>query len=229
MLTDRNKLRWNQGTFSKAHHFLGAHPQENGIHFCVWAPMAQQVHVVGDFNDWDAQQHPLKKMTEIGFWHGTVAEASVGQHYKYAITGSDGSTILKSDPFAFYGQHQLHHASLIYDFPGYAWTDAQWMNQRTTRQPANKPLSIYEMHLGSWQHDKNGDVLTYKQLAEHLIPYINKMGFTHIELMPVAEHPFDASWGYQVTGYFAPTSRFGRPEDFMYFVDYCHQNGIGVI
>jgi 1,4-alpha-glucan branching enzyme len=186
---------------------LGAHLTEvggiRGVSFHVWAPNAQRVSVVG----------------------------CEGAHYKFEIKASHGGILLKSDPFAFFGQHGTATASLVFDLERYAWSDAEWMQARTTREWHRQPLSIYEVHLGSWQRkpEEGNRFLSYHELADTLLPYVVEMGYTHLELLPVSEHPFEGSWGYQVTGYFAPTSRFGNPDDFRYFVDRCHQAGIGVI
>ncbi len=225
-----NKLQpWKQGICNDAHTFLGAHPAEEGMQFCVWAPHAQSIDVVGDFNNWKQGAHQLALHQEMGCWYGTVANAELGQRYKYAVTGPEGKTVLKSDPYAFFAEQGSHHASILYQLPSFNWSDEEWMNRRQEYQQPSQPMSIYEVHLGSWKHNNNGQPLTYRQLAKELVPYVKEMGFTHIELMPVMEHPYGPSWGYQVTGFFAPTSRYGKPEDLMAFVDACHTAGIGVI
>ena len=202
-----------------------------GAVFCVWAPNAQRVSVVGDFNHWDGRVHVMRKLLGSGIWEIFIPGISEGAHYKFEIKGCHGDVFLKCDPFAFYAQHGLQTASIVYDLNCFKWSDAGWMKKRAERHWHKKPMSIYEVHLGSWQRvieDANRP-LSYLELSERLIPYCLEMGFTHIELMPVAEHPYDGSWGYQVTGYYAPTSRYGNPDEFRHFVDSCHKAGIGVI
>ena len=202
-----------------------------GVSFSVWAPNAQRVSVVGDFNNWDGRVHVMRKLLGSGIWEIFVPGVKEGAHYKFEIKGCHGDNFLKSDPFAFYGQHGLQTASIVYDLDRFKWSDRGWMEYRAKQEWHKKPLSIYEVHLGSWQRmaDDHNRPLSYVELSHRLIPYCLEMGFTHIELMPVAEHPFDGSWGYQVAGYYAPTSRFGNPDEFRHFVDNCHKAGIGVI
>lgn len=214
---------------------FGAHPIRlngtDGVSFCVWAPNALRVSVVGDFNNWDGRVHAMRKLLNSGVWEIFIPGIAEGTHYKFEIKGPDGNIFLKSDPFAFFGQHGLETASIVWDLDRFQWSDADWMSRRATQAWHKKPVSIYEVHLGSWQRilEENNRPLSYIELSQRLIPYCLEMGFTHIELMPVAEHPFDGSWGYQVTGYYAPTSRFGNPDEFRHFVDNCHKAGIGVI
>ena len=202
-----------------------------GTVFCVWAPNAQRVSVVGDFNHWDGRVYPMRKLLGSGIWEIFLPGIKEGAHYKFEVKGYHGEICLKSDPFAFYGQHGLQTASIVYDLGRFAWSDESWMKYRASQEWAKKPISIYEVHLASWQRvaEEENRPLSYIELSQRLIPYCLKMGFTHIELMPVAEHPYDGSWGYQVAGYYAPTSRFGNPDEFRHFVDHCHQAGIGVI
>ena len=202
-----------------------------GTIFCVWAPNAQRVSVVGDFNHWDGRVYPMRKLLGSGIWEIFLPGIKEGAHYKFEVKGYHGEICLKSDPFAFYGQHGLQTASIVYDLGRFAWSDESWMKYRASQEWAKKPISIYEVHLASWQRvaEEENRPLSYIELSQRLIPYCLKMGFTHIELMPVAEHPYDGSWGYQVAGYYAPTSRFGNPDEFRHFVDHCHQAGIGVI
>ena len=202
-----------------------------GVSFSVWAPNAQRVSVTGDFNNWDGRVHGMRKLVGSGIWEIFVPGIKEGAHYKFEIKGQHGNVFLKSDPFAFYGQHGLQTASIVYDLDRFKWSDEGWMEYRAKQEWHKKPLSIYEVHLASWQRmdDDNNRPLSYIELSHRLIPYCLEMGFTHIELMPVAEHPYDGSWGYQVTGYYAPTSRFGNPDEFRHFVDNCHKAGIGVI
>ena len=201
-----------------------------GTSFAVWAPNAQRVSVVGDFNNWDGRRNPMRKLVDSGVWELFVPEIGEGAHYKFELKNAFGAVVLKSDPFAFFSQHGTQTASLVYDLHHYTWNDAAWMESRPQRVWYREPLSVYEVHLGSWRRKMDGNrFLTYRELADELVEYVHFMGYTHIELMPVAEHPFEGSWGYQVTGYFAPTSRFGNPDDFRYFVDRAHQRGIGII
>ena len=214
---------------------LGAHLMTidgvQGTAFHVWAPNAQRVSVVGDFNHWDGRRHPMRKLLGCGVWEIFLPGIGEGAHYKFEVKQSHGGIQLKSDPFAFYGQHSKQTASLVFDLERYKWADKDWMEQRKTKEWHREPVSIYEVHLGSWRRKpEEGDrFLSYRELADELLDYVVYLGYTHIELLPVLEHPFDGSWGYQVTGYFAPTSRFGNPDEFRYFVDQAHQKGLGVI
>jgi 1,4-alpha-glucan branching enzyme len=202
-----------------------------GTVFCVWAPNAQRVSVVGDFNGWDGRVHPMRRLMDCGIWEIFLPEVGEGAHYKFEIKGTDGNVFLKSDPFAFFSQHGLQTSSIVYNLDRFAWSDEAWMQQRAALEWHKKAVSIYEVHLGSWQRviEEDNRPLSYLELADRLIPYCQDMGFTHLELMPVAEHPFDGSWGYQVSGYFAPTSRFGNPDEFRHFINRCHEAGLGVI
>ena len=202
-----------------------------GTVFCVWAPNAQRVSVVGDFNNWDGRVHVMRKLLGSGVWEIFIPGVGEGAHYKFEIKGCRGDVFLKSDPFAFYGQHGLQTASIVCDLDRFKWSDEGWMKYRAEQAWHKKPVSIYEVHLASWQRmaEDNNRPLSYLELSHRLIPYCLEMGFTHLELMPVAEHPFDGSWGYQVAGYYAPTSRFGNPDEFRHFIDHCHRAGIGVI
>jgi len=214
---------------------LGAHLTEvegvRGVSFHVWAPNAQRVSIVGEFNAWDGRRNPMRKLLGCGVWEIFMPGVCEGAHYKFEIKASHGGMLLKSDPFAFFGQHGTATASLVFDLKRYAWSDAEWMRARPAKEWHRQPMSIYEVHLGSWQRkpEEGNRFLSYHELADTLLPYVVEMGYTHLELLPVSEHPFEGSWGYQVTGYYAPTSRFGNPDDFRYFVDRCHQAGIGVI
>lgn len=224
-----------EGTHWQLYEKLGAHLcQHEGVHGClfaVWAPNAQRVSVVGDWNGWDGRVHPMRKHPAVGIWEIFIPGLGEGAHYKFELRGPHGEHLLKIDPFAFYAQHGLQTASIVFDLHRYSWSDAEWMEQRRDKAWHRLPVSIYEVHLGSWARvpEEGGRFLSYIELADRLLDYVCDMGYTHIELMPVAEHPFDGSWGYQVTGYFAPTSRFGNPDEFRTFVDRCHQRGIGVI
>ena len=223
-----------EGRHHHAYRFLGAHRHEaggsGGILFAVWAPNAERVSVVGDFNQWDGRQHPMRVRGGSGVWELFIPDLEAGHAYKYEIRNRHtGAVLLKADP---YGQrHEVRPctASMIAGGTDYRWGDAEWMEHRRRSDWQHNPMSVYEVHPGSWQRDTEGGFLGYRELARRLVEYVLKMGFTHIELLPITEHPFDLSWGYQTTGYFAPTSRFGTPDDFRYFVDLCHQNGIGVL
>jgi 1,4-alpha-glucan branching enzyme len=202
-----------------------------GVYFAVWAPNAQRVSVVGDFNNWDGRVNPMRKLVGSGVWELFLPGIKQGAHYKFDIRTQTGAVLLKSDPFAFFNQHGKSTASLVYDLERYAWNDAEWLEARGKKNWPQSSISIYEVHLGSWRR-KAGEgnrQLTYLELADTLLPYVLEMGYTHIELLPVAEHPFEGSWGYQVTNYYAPTSRFGPPDELRHFIDRCHQAGIGVI
>lgn len=223
---------FNQGTFYHCYQKFGAHriklKGKWGVHFAVWAPNALKVRVVGDFNRWRGDAHEMEPR-QGGVWVLFVPDLAVGEKYKYEIVSNGGATFLKADPFAFYGEVRPATASVVYDLDGYAWGDEAWMAARSGNKLKDRPFHIYEVHLGSWKRKTDGSFYNYRELAGELVPYAKKMGFTHLELLPVMEHPFDGSWGYQVTGYYAATSRFGTPHDLMYFVDRCHQAGLGVI
>jgi 1,4-alpha-glucan branching enzyme len=224
-----------EGTHRRFYEVLGAHPRNvggiEGVMFAVWAPNARRVSVVGDFNDWDGRTYPMRKRIEAGVWELFIPDVAPKSHYKFEMIGADGRLFVKSDPVAFYSQCRSETASLVWDWHRYEWQDAAWMEKRAQADPYREPVSVYEVHIDSWARvPEDGDrPLSYRELADRLVPHVQELGFTHIELMPVTEYPFDGSWGYQVTGYFAPTSRFGPPDDFRYFIDRCHQAGIGVI
>ncbi|HVL68232.1 MAG TPA: 1,4-alpha-glucan branching protein GlgB [Vicinamibacterales bacterium] len=235
LITDFDLYLFGEGNHTRIYRKLGAHPLSvdgtAGTHFAVWAPNADRVSVVGDFNGWDGRQHPLQLLGASGVWAGFVPGAAPGQRYKYELRTRYGAIMLKSDPYGFAFELPPATASVICR-PEYAWRDEGWMRSRAAQNSwFHRPLATYEVHLGSWGRiPEDGDrYLTYGELAERLIPYVCEMGYTHIELLPVMEHPFSGSWGYQVTGFFAPTSRFGPPQEFKRFVDECHLNGIGVI
>ena len=223
----------SEGTHLKSYEKLGAHLMEvegvRGVAFAVWAPNAQRVSVVGNFNNWDGRRHPMRVRGSSGVWELFVPGLVESEVYKYEIKGRNDYLGLKADPFAFYAELRPNTASVVHDINDYAWHDQAWMEARAQRQSLKSPLAIYEVHLGSWRRGEGNRLLSYRELAEQLVDYVCEMGFTHLELLPVMEHPLDESWGYQTIGYFAPTSRHGTPQDFMYFVDYCHQHGIGVI
>ncbi|MFQ5576379.1 MAG: 1,4-alpha-glucan branching protein GlgB [Anaerolineae bacterium] len=232
-ITDLDKHLFAEGSHERLYQKLGAHSIEvervNGVHFAVWAPNARAVHLVGDFNYWDSDQHPMQSLGESGIWTRFEPGLGPGTLYKFRITAQNGQTLEKADPFAFAAELRPQTASVVANLEGYTWGDADWMAHRTERQSLNAPIAVYEVHLGSWQRGEGNRYLSYTELAERLIPYAKEMGYTHLELLPISEHPFDGSWGYQTIGYFAPTSRFGPPQEFMAFVDACHRAGIGVI
>ena len=223
-----------EGTHVKLYDRLGAHPIDHegaaGVHFAVWAPNARRVSVVGDFNAWDGRRHAMRKRVGTGVWEIFVPALRAGAIYKYEIIGADGALLpLKADPVGFGAELRPSTASVVCDTENFAWSDGEWMAARARQAPRRAPMSIYEVHLGSWRRGDGNRWLTYDELADTLVPYAVDMGFTHLELMPVNEHPLDASWGYQPIGLFAPTSRYGEPAGFARFVDRCHRAGLGVI
>ncbi|MEB3119217.1 MAG: 1,4-alpha-glucan branching enzyme [Limnothrix sp.] len=255
LVTDFDVHLFCEGNHHRIYEKLGAHLTEiegvSGVYFAVWAPNARNVSVLGDFNYWDGRKHQMRKM-DGGVWDLFIPGVKAGDPYKFEIKNWEGHIYEKSDPYGFQQEVRPKTASIVANLDHYQWSDNDWMDKRRHTAPLEQPVSVYEVHLGSWLHEnfafpgthydgtpaesvsvaelKPGTrFLTYKELADRLIPYVKEMGFTHVELLPVAEHPFDGSWGYQVIGYYAVTSRYGTPQDFMYFVDQCHQNGIGVI
>ncbi len=234
LLTEYDLYLFSEGHNSQAYRKLGAHPREvdgvRGVNFAVWAPNAYRVSVIGDFNGWDARVHPMREHVPAGVWELFIPGVEIGARYKFDIRSRvEGYHTEKTDPYGLLAEMRPRTASIVTDLETYAWGDRAWMQARAERDPLAGPMAIYEVHAGSWRRKNGHEWLTYRELADTLIPYVSDMGYTHIELMPVAEHPLDRSWGYQVTGYYAPTSRYGTPQDFMYFVDRCHQHGIGVI
>ncbi|HEY9876934.1 MAG TPA: 1,4-alpha-glucan branching enzyme [Leptolyngbyaceae cyanobacterium] len=254
-ITDFDIHLFSEGNHHRIYEKLGAHPTVMdgvaGVYFAVWAPNARNVSVLGNFNHWDGRKHQMRRSGN-GIWELFIPDLQVGESYKYEIKNPAGHIYEKSDPYGFQQEVRPKTASIVTDLDTYQWNDQDWMEQRRHSDPLTKPISVYEVHLGSWLHGSSADpakrpdgteapvvtvaelkpgarFLTYRELAAKLIPYVKDLGFTHIEILPIAEHPFDGSWGYQVTGYYAATSRYGSPEDFMYFVDQCHQQGIGVI
>ncbi len=254
-ITDFDIHLFGEGNHHRIYEKLGSHVAEvegvSGVYFAVWAPNARNVSVLGDFNHWDGRNHQMRRLSN-GIWDLFIPTLKAGESYKYEIKNYDGHIYEKSDPYGFQQEIRPKTASIVTDLDSYAWQDDDWLEKRRQTEPLTQPVSIYEVHLGSWLHESSANpalrsdgtkepivtvaelkpgarFLTYRELADRLIPYVKELGFTHIELLPVAEHPFDGSWGYQVTGYYAVTSRYGTPEDFMYFVDQCHANDIGVI
>ena len=234
-ISDEDLYLLGEGNQYRLYDHLGAHPETGsstpGIRFAVWAPNARDVQVVGDFNQWEGTGHTMQKRIPSGIWELFVPGLEVGSQYKYRVTDNEGNRLDKCDPLGFFAEVPPRTANLVVDLDQYEWHDQEWVTQRPTTDWLKRPISIYEVHLGSWRQSRNRENgwLNYRQLAEELVEYAKSNGFTHLELMPLAEHPFTGSWGYQTVGYYAPTSRYGRPEDLMYFVDFCHQNGIGVI
>lgn len=235
LLGEQDIYFFREGTHQRLWEILGAKPRNidgvEGYQFAVWAPNAKRVSVVGDWNRWDGRMHVMRQRVEAGIWEIFIPGVTEGMHYKFELVDRYGHLRLKSDPMATFSQHGEQTASLTFDLDRYDWADTDWMQRRATHDLYHSPMSIYEVHPGSWKRNVNegGRWMSYLELADELIPYVKGLGFTHIELMGIAEHPFDGSWGYQVTGYFAPTSRFGNPDEFRHFVDRCHQNGIGVL
>jgi 1,4-alpha-glucan branching enzyme len=235
VLTDFDLHLFSEGTHYNAYEKLGAHVMEvagvRGVHFAVWAPNARRVSVVGDFNRWDGRVNPMRSLGSSGLWEIFLPGLDVGAIYKFEIRPQLGDLpFMKADPYAFSSELRPKSGSVVASLSGYSWQDRGWIESRGRRNWLAEPISTYEVHLGSWRRvaEENNRWLTYRELADQLIPYAKDMGYTHLELMPVMEHPFDGSWGYQTIGYFAPTSRHGSPADFMYFVDRCHQEGLGV-
>ena len=234
-LTDQDLYLFNEGTHLRLYEKLGAHPaiyeDEAGAHFAVWAPNAERVSVVGDFNEWDPASHPIHPHDKSGIWEGFVRGASPGEHYKYHVVSRVGGYAAdKADPFAFHSEQPPRTASTICSLD-YEWMDKAWMESRRERNELDAPMAIYEVHLGSWRRggEHGEQILGYREIAPLLADYVCSMGFTHVEFLPLMEHPFYGSWGYQTTGYFAPSSRYGTPQDFMFLVDHLHQRGVGVI
>jgi 1,4-alpha-glucan branching enzyme len=224
-----------EGNHKKLYEKFGSHLREiggeRGVYFAVWAPNAGRVSVVGDFNFWDGRVHPMRKLVGSGVWEIFIPGVKEGTHYKFEIKTMTGALLLKSDPFGFFSQHGAQTSSMVYDLERYQWSDDQWMAERPQKQWHRSAVSIYEVHLGSWRRvaEEGNRFISYLEFAQTLLPYVLEMGFTHIELLPIAEHPFEGSWGYQVTNYYAPTSRFGNPDELRHFIDACHRAGIGVI
>lgn len=231
--TDYQLHLFHEGTLYESHQLFGAHVvEEDGIvytRFCVWAPNADIVRLVGDFNDWNGEGYTLHRVNNEGVWFIQLDGNMEGALYKYEIKTKEGNVLLKADPYSFFSETRPNTASIVYSLEGYEWNDSKWMQKKEKKNIFSEPAVIYEVHLGSWKKKEDGSLLSYKEIANELIPYVVEHGFTHIELLPVIEHPLDASWGYQGTGYYSATSRYGTPHEFMYFVDQCHQNGIGVI
>ena len=224
---------FNYGENLRAYEYFGAHKavrkDKQGVLFRVWAPHALSVSVVGDFNDWNKNSNHMKNRNDDGIWELFIEGIGQLELYKYCIETPWFEKILKSDPYAFYAEKRPDNASLIYDIEGYKWHDSEWLDRRAKTDLTKAPVNIYELHAGTWKRNEDGSYCSYTQLADELVPYMQEMHYTHVQLMPIMEHPFGGSWGYQTTGYFAPTSRYGMPKEFMYFVDKLHQANIGLI
>ena len=235
-ITEVDAYLFGQGTHYEIYNKMGAHvgvkDGKEGVYFAVWAPAAREVYVIGEFNNWNAYGYDMKKISDGGIYDLFVPGAKAGDMYKYLIISQSGEALYKADPYANQAQLRPETASIVTDLSGYEWKDSEWVEKKKTENHLKAPLSIYECHLGSWKKKDDGTedgFYTYRELAPELAKYVTDMGYTHIELMGIAEYPYDGSWGYQVTGYYAPTARYGTPKDFMYFVDYMHEKGIGVI
>ncbi len=236
VIGELDRYLFGEGRHYQLYHKLGAHPYtyrgQDGYYFAVWAPHAAAVSLVGDFNAWNPDATPMKPVADSGIYELFVPGLGVGQLYKFAITTHTGTILFKADPYAFSAEYRPGTASVTADIRGFKWNDSKWMESRAGTDPVKAPISIYEVHLGSWKKKNRPErdgYYTYMEVAHELADYVLEMGYTHVELMGIAEHPYDGSWGYQVTGYFAPTSRYGTPAEFMYFVNYLHKKGIGVI
>lgn len=231
--SDLDVYLFHEGSLYESYKILGSHllshNEFQGVRFAVWAPHAKRVSVVGDFNNWNGFHSEMERLDNSGIWILFIPELKQGDIYKYEVTGPDGHKELKADPFAFYSELRPATASVIYKLDSYEWHDQKWMAQRIKKDIYHKPMMIYEVHLASWRQKKDGEFYSYQELADELVDYAVENGFTHIELMPIMEHPFDGSWGYQITGFYSVTSRYGTPEQLMYFIDQCHQKGLGVI
>jgi 1,4-alpha-glucan branching enzyme len=232
-LTDFDIYLFGAGDHHRIYEKLGAHYAEvngiGGVQFAVWAPGARSVSVIGEFNGWDRRHHAMRVLGSSGIWEIFIPGLPDGTIYKFQIKTQSGYVTDKADPYAFEMEVRPRSASRVNFLEGYEWTDRSWLDARPQTDHASRPMAVYEVHLASWMQTETGGWLSYRDAAKRLVEYLNRMGYTHVEFLPIMEHPFDASWGYQVTGYFAPTSRFGRPQDFMYLVDLCHQHNIGVI
>ena len=232
-LSEFDRHLFGAGTHYEIYEKMGGrlmtHEGARGAAFSVWAPNAKAVSVIGDFNNWDARRSPMRRLGESGIWELFLPAAAEGDKYKFHVTQCDGRVVDKTDPYGVYAEVRPNNASVLYPLKRYKWKDRRWMTARRKYDFRTAPMNIYEVHLGSWKRAEGDRFLSYTELAEQLIPYVKEMGYTHIEMLPVEEHPFDGSWGYQVTGYYAPTSRYGSPDEFKQFVDACHQNGISVI
>lgn len=229
MTTEKDRYLFHEGTHVRAYQFLGSQLEAGGVRFTTWAPRANRVSVVGDFNQWDGMRHQMQKISPEGIWSVFIEGLEAYTLYKYEIHSSHLGNIIKADPYARYAELRPNTASIVYPENNYQWQDADWLAQRAQGNILNKPISIYEINLASWKKQNNHHWYKYRELADVLIEYLRDHGYTHVEFMPIMEHPFDGSWGYQMTGYYAVTSRYGEPDDLKYLIDCLHQAGIGVI
>ena len=220
---------FHNGRLTDAYKYMGAHTYGNETVFRVWAPNAQDVSVVGDFNGWDHNAHHMVRISNDGIYEGSISGLKCFDNYKYSILSADGQRYLRADPYAFHSETRPATSSKLYDIEGYEWNDKKWCDERKKKNIYDSPVNIYEVHAASWRRFEDNNLFDYEKLAHELCDYVKEMGYNYIELMPMSEYPFDGSWGYQVTGYYSPTSRYGTAKDFMKFVDICHQNGIGVL
>ena len=220
---------FHNGRLTDAYKYMGAHTYGNETVFRVWAPNAQDVSVVGDFNGWDHNAHHMVRISNDGIYECTISGLKCFDNYKYSILSADGQRYLRADPYAFHSETRPDTSSKLYDIEGYEWNDKKWCDERKKKNIYDSPVNIYEVHAASWRRFEDNNLFDYEKLAHELCDYVKEMGYNYIELMPMSEYPFDGSWGYQVTGYYSPTSRYGTAKDFMKFVDICHQNGIGVL
>ena len=239
MITEADAYLFAQGTHYEIYEKMGAHEAEidgqKGVYFAVWAPNAKYVNVIGSFNNWDIFQDNMDRISEGGIFALFIPGAKIGDMYKYVITTSDDRKLYKADPYGNYSQLRPDNASIVTDLSGFKWTDSVWQTEKQTKDILKQPMAIYECHIGSWMKhpvsdpEKETGFYNYREFADRFVEYCKDMKYTHVELMGISEHPFDGSWGYQVTGYYAPTSRYGTPEDFMYLVNTLHKHHIGVI
>ncbi|RXI98763.1 1,4-alpha-glucan branching protein GlgB [Anaerobacillus alkaliphilus] len=233
MISDHDLYLFHQGNLFQSYTVMGAHllneKGKSGVRFTMWAPNAENVSVVGNFNSWNGTLHEMNRVSENGIWSLFIPGLKDGDLYKYEIHTEKGDILRKADPYAFFSEVRPNTASKVTSLSGYKWNDQSWYKRKQQQNIYEEPLLIYEVHLGSWKLHENGEFYTYRELAHELVDYVKELGYTHIEILPVSEHPFDKSWGYQLTGYFSVTSRYGTPDDFKYFIDCCHQKGIGVL
>lgn len=233
VIDPKDVFYFHEGTHQRAYQFMGAHitseEGKDGVRFTLWAPHPKEIRVIGNFNHWDGNQHRMEPVKDANLWSLFIEGVKEGDLYKYEIVTTEGKIIRKADPYGFYTEHRPGTASIVQGLSHHQWQDRKWEMEKAEKNLYNQPMSIYEVHLGSWKKSDNGKVLTYRELAEELVEYVHTMGYTHIELLPIMEHPLDESWGYQTTGFYSVTSRYGTPTDLMYLIDACHQKGIGVI
>lgn len=232
-ISSYDQYLFHEGRHFRSYEIMGAHPGvmegRKGVRFTVWAPKAKEVRIIGEFNEWQGDDHVMSRLTDAGIWELFIEDIGPGEMYKFEIVASNGSVKHKADPYAFWAEVRPGSASSVFGLGNYQWQDSAWQNDERPTGKLDQPMLIYEVHLGSWRLKEGGELFTYRDLAKELVEYLVEMNYTHVEIMPVAEHPFDGSWGYQAIGFYAPTSRYGNPDDFKYFVDCCHAQGIAVI